>query len=191
MKIYLIRHGQTDWNVQGKIQGSFESELNAAGVKQAEELGRQLLESGCKFARIYSSRQKRAVMTAEILCEAVNASCIQVNGLEEMNLGKWEGHTWAEVKVKYPTEFTEWLAKRRYTKTPEGESYQDVLDRVLPALQKIIGENDEQDNFVVVTHGAVIMSLQCYLTNTPFDEMDKFKAKNTSITVLDSEQLYN
>lgn len=185
MKLFLIRHGQTDWNVQGKIQGSYDSELNEIGIAQAEELSRKILKENYKFAKVYSSRQKRALRTAQILSEAVKASCIQINGLEEMNLGKWEGYTWREVKEKFPAEYEEWFINRRYTKAPEGESYQDMLERVLAVIRKIIAENC--GDVAIVTHGAVIMCLQCYLTNTPFEEMTKFKAENTSITVLDSE----
>jgi probable phosphoglycerate mutase len=118
--------------------------------------------------------------------------CIPIDGLEEINLGSWEGLTWKEVREKYPTEYEEWYQKRRYTKAPNGESYQDMIDRVLEAIHKIIASN--KDNVAIVTHGAVIMCLQCYITNTPFDEMGKFKADNANITEIDSvifEKKYN
>lgn len=67
MKLFLIRHGQTDWNIKGKIQGSHDIELNLTGIKQAEELSNKILEDKYKFSKIYSSPQKRAIKTAEIL----------------------------------------------------------------------------------------------------------------------------
>jgi probable phosphoglycerate mutase len=104
-----------------------------------------------------------------------------------MNLGVWEGLSWAEVKEKYPAEYEEWYINRRYTKAPKGESYEDMLKRVFAAIKNIIKRNRE--DVVIVTHSAVIVSIQCFLTNTPFDEMTKFKTENTSITEVDSDLL--
>lgn len=187
MKLFLIRHGQTDWNVKGKIQGSYDSELNDTGITQAYELSKKILESDYKFSKIYSSQQKRAFKTAQILSEATNEECILMKGLEEINLGEWEGLSWAEVQDKYPREFKEWRMNLRYTKSPKGESYEDMTERALAAIHKIINENC--DDVAIVTHSAVIMCLQCYITNTPFDEMMKFKADNTAITEMESELL--
>jgi alpha-ribazole phosphatase len=188
MKLFLIRHGQTDWNLEGKIQGSCDIELNNTGIAQAEELSRKALENNYRFSKIYSSKQKRALRTAEILSRAINVDYIATKGLEEINLGQWEGLSWAEVKGNFPKEYEEWYNNRRYTKAPKGESYQDMLERVLAVIYKIINENSE--DVAIVTHGAVIMCLQCYITNTPFKEMSKFKAGNTAITEIDSS-LFN
>lgn len=187
MKLFLIRHGQTDWNIKGKIQGSCNIKLNHTGIKQAEELSNKVLENKYKFSKIYSSPQRRSVKTAEILSKVTNIEYISMEGLEEINLGEWEGLSWEEVKEKYPTEYDEWYINRRYTKPPKGESYQDMVERVLKAIYKIISENC--DDVAIVTHSAVIMCLQCCLTNTTFDEMTKFKTDNTSITEIDSNLL--
>ena len=184
MKLIFIRHGQTDWNVQGKIQGSYDSELNDTGIKQAMNLSEKLLNLNYKFSKIYSSPQKRALKTAEILSKSSNVDYISVKDLQEMNMGKWEGLSWKEVEENYPNEYKEWYLNRRYTKTPDGESYQDMLERVLKAIHKIINENNE--DVVIVSHSAIIMCLQCYVTNTPFNDMLKFKTKNANITEIDS-----
>lgn len=185
MKLYFIRHGQTDWNVKGKIQGSRDTELNDIGIKQAEELSKKIIESNYKFSKIYTSRQKRAIQTAEILSKAVDKEYIPIQGLEEINFGDWEGLTWAQVKEKFPAEYEKWYKNRRYTKAPNGESYQDMLVRSIKAIHRIINENNE--DVAIVTHGGVIMCIQCLLTDTPFTKMMKFKADNTTITELDSD----
>ena len=187
MKIFLVRHGETDWNLKGKIQGNTDIELNKTGIKQAYELSNKMLEKNYKFSKIYSSPQKRALQTAKILSENTNIECIVVDKLKEMNLGKWEGLAWSEVRENYPLEYKEWFVKRRYTKTPNGESYEEMLERVLDSLYKIIDDNS--DNIVIVTHSAVIMSLQCYITNTDFDKMTKFRTDNASILEIDSDLL--
>lgn len=110
---------------------------------------------------------------------------IPIKGLEEINLGEWEGLSWSEVQEKFPKEYEEWYNNRRYTKSPKGESYQDMLERVLTVIYKIINENC--DDVAIVTHSAVIMCLQCYLINTPFNEMMKFKTDNTTIREFNSE----
>ena len=187
MILFFIRHGQTDWNLNGLIQGSCDIELNEEGILQADELSRSILQRKYIFAKIFSSPQKRAVQTAKILSTATDVEYVSIEGLEEINLGAWEGLSWDEVKRKYPTVYNEWFLNRRYTNPPRGESYQDMLQRVLASIHKIILANT--DNVVIVTHSAVIMCLQCYLTNTPFEEMMKFKAENTSITEIDSDLL--
>lgn len=184
MKLIFIRHGQTDWNLQGKIQGSYDSELNDTGIKQAMELSEKLLNLDYKFSKIYTSPQKRALKTAEILSEYSNIDYFPIEDLKEINMGKWEGLSWEEVEMKYPTEYREWYLNRQYTKTPDGESYDDMLKRVLKAIKKIIAENN--DDVVIVSHSAIIMGLQCYVTNTPFNDMLKFKTKNANITEIDS-----
>lgn len=184
MKLFFIRHGQTDWNLQGKIQGSYDSELNDTGIKQAIELSEVLLKLNYKFSRIYTSPQKRALKTAKILSEYSNIEYIPIDDLKEINMGEWEGLSWKEVEENYPTEYKKWLLNRQYTRTPNGESYDDMLKRVLIAINQIIDENS--DNVVVISHSAIIMGLQCYVTNTPFNDMLKFKTKNATITEIDS-----
>ncbi len=185
MRIYFIRHGQTDWNQARKIQGSCDIELNETGIAGARELGRRLSEQKSSITRIYSSKQKRAYQTASIISQAIGCEHLPADGLEEVHLGNWEGLSWAEVKTSYPTEYDTWYHNRRYCKSHQGESYQELLERVLSAIHRIIDENTA--DVAVVTHNAVIMCLQCYLTDTPFHHMGDFKAGNTSITILDSE----
>lgn len=187
MKLFFIRHGQTDWNIAGRIQGSTEIPLNETGIAQAEELSKNVLALNYKISKIYSSKQKRAMKTAQILSEATNVDYILQEGLEEICLGEWEGLNWEEVNDKYPVELEEWNKNHRYSKSHKGESYQELLDRVLAAIQHIINENNE--NVAIVTHGAVIMCLRCYITNTSFDDIMKFRIKNASITEIDSKLL--
>lgn len=185
MKLYFIRHGQTDWNEAGKIQGSCDIELNSNGIKQAEKLCRKLQDEGYPITRIYSSKQKRALQTASIISKATNLELIILDGLEEVCVGHWEGLSWSGVRDQYPTEYEEWYHNRRYAKSHQGEAYQEVVERALAAIHTIIKEN--KDDVAVVTHNAVIMCLQCYLTDTPFDEMKRFKSGNTSISIIDSD----
>lgn len=186
MKLYLIRHGQTDWNVLGKIQGSYDCCLNNTGITQAEQLSKKVLDANYKFSKIYSSTQKRALKTAQILSTATNIEYVPMQGLEEIKFGEWEGLTWKEIEENYPKEYKIWFNNRRYTRPPKGESYEDMLQRVLSTIHEIT--STEFNDVAIVTHGAVIMCILCFITNTPFHEMMKFKADNTTIIEIDSEK---
>jgi broad specificity phosphatase PhoE len=163
MILYFIRHGQTDWNLSGRIQGSRNCKLNETGLRQSEELGKTLSESGYAISRVYSSKQKRALKTASIVCDAIHAPLFPVSGLQEVNFGDWEGLTHL------------------------GESYQDMLERSLKAVNKIIEECRE--DVAVVTHGAVIMGLLSNIYNAAFDEAGKYLKGNCSVTPIDSALL--
>ena len=185
MKLIFIRHGKTDWNVQGKIQGSQDIELNEIGINQAMEVSYKLKKLNYNFKKIYTSPQKRALETAKIISEFSAVPFITIEDLKEINMGKWEGLLWKEVRETYPTKYKEWIENRRYNPPPNGESYEAMLQRVIKSLHKII--NDNNDEVVIVTHSAVIMCLQCYITNTSFNEMLKFKTNNAEITEIDSK----
>ncbi|HCL00994.1 MAG TPA: phosphoglycerate mutase [Lachnoclostridium phytofermentans] len=185
MNIYFIRHGETDWNVENKIQGSNDIDLNGNGISQALALGEKVKTLGLPIQKIYTSPQKRARKTAKILSEAIQVDCVVTAGLEEMNLGRWEGLTWKEVKEKDIETFNIWYPNRNTDKTPGGESYEEVLSRSLATVQSILKE--ESQDIAIVSHGAVIKCLLCYINQLPFDQMKQFQTGNTSITIVDAD----
>lgn len=163
MSIYFARHGETDWNIAKRVQGTTDIPLNENGMKQADLLFENLAKEKVKLCQIYSSYQRRALTTAEIVGVRCNVPVKVIRGLEEMNLGLFEGHTWEEIGMLYSDEHSEWQSNKRYNKAPSGESYQDVLDRVFSALDQIIEEAkadlDSGKDILILTHGAVLMSL--------------------------------
>lgn len=182
MKLYLVRHGETDWNIQNKIQGKSDTVLNETGKKQAEALA-GLLKENYTIDAVYTSPQKRALETAQVIGREMGIEPIIKQGLEEMSLGKWEGYSWRQVRELFPEEYSIWHKNRRYQLPPEGESYQQLLDRLLEALNGIIAENT--GNVLIVTHSAVIMTLMSYIYDTPFEDMARnYKIGNTEIVEL-------
>lgn len=189
MKFYIVRHGETDWNLENKIQGQTDTGLNDNGRKQAEELADRVARELSGIKKIYSSRQKRALETAQIIGRKLSVSPIVYQGLEEINLGKWEGYTWRQVREEFKEEYQVWHQNRRYQVPPDGESYQQLLDRLLPALDDIVRK--EGQDVLIVTHSAVIMTLMSYVYDTPFEDMARlYKTGNASIVELDTEFLY-
>ena len=94
MQIWLARHGETDWNARRWVQGQSDIPLNAAGEAQARQLGERLAREA-SIQRVYSSGMRRARATARIAAETLGAPWAVREGLQEIGLGEWEGHTWA------------------------------------------------------------------------------------------------
>lgn len=188
MKLILARHGETDWNVAKKIQGVTDTDLNKNGLRQARELAAAVLAGDLGITAIYSSHLKRAAQTAAYVAEALNLPYHTMEALQELNFGKWEGNSWPEVKERYPEEYGVWYINRRYTPAPEGESYQQMLERVIPALQEIVRR--EKGNALVVIHSAEIVALQAALHNTSFQTMAKdYPIGNAQMVELGGEQI--
>lgn len=188
MKVYLVRHGETDWNTENKIQGQTDTELNEKGRQQAGELARKIEDEGYGINSIYTSSKKRARETADIIGNALKIEPKVQPGMEEMCLGKWEGYTWKQVRELFWEEYQIWRDNRRYQVPPLGESYQQLLDRILPALWGIVRK--EEGNVLIVTHSAVIMTLMSYMYDTPFEDMVKnYKTDNVGIMELDVDLL--
>ena len=203
MKILLVRHGETDWNVAKRIQGSTDTPLNETGIEQAKRLAEELAKRETPIIGVYTSKLERAAKTAEYVAEKIGKECIVLPGLEEINFGLWEGITWEQVEEQFPVEYQTWRQNRRYGHPPKGESYQELVERVVVALQKVIKElktdnlannqnNSVKGDIVVVTHSADIMALMSFINDTPFHEMVKrYKTANTAIVEIEAETIEN
>lgn len=190
MKFYFVRHGETEWNVKKKIQGKTDIPLNERGEQQAEVLAKELRERQKKgefcVVKAYTSPQLRAAKTAQIVAEELEISCIALDELREMDLGEWEGSNWDVIEATYGNTYHYWNEHRRYTHTPGGESYDEVLERTLVALEGILSR--ETGNVLVVSHSAILMALRCYLAKLPFEEMAKrFKTQNAGVVEISEE----
>lgn len=185
MKLYLVRHGETDWNIANRIQGQTDTSLNEKGRQQADKLAGELVK-GYRIKKIYASKKARAWETANIIGDELGIVPKIKEGLEEISFGSWEGYTWNEVRENFPQEYLVWKKNRRYQVPPMGESYEQLLRRLLPALADIMAK--EEADTLAVTHSAVIMTLMSYLYDTPFEDMAKnYRTGNAEIVELDQE----
>ena len=192
MKVYFARHGQTDWNTLAKVQGTTDIPLNENGILQAYKLCEFLKENSISFERIYTSYQVRAKQTAQIIDEQFHTGYEIVSGLEEMNLGLFEGHTWDEIHSLYPEELRLWNSYKRYNRSPEGESYQMVMERLFKALDHIFEKHDvsSDNNLLIISHGAVIMTLIAMRNDIPFEQSHTIAIDNASPIEFSTEELY-
>ena len=165
-RILFVRHGETDWNVEGRLQGQTDIPLNALGRIQAEEVGRRIrtLVNDPATTRWMVSPLMRTRETAEIARASLGlpkTDYVLEPRLKELTFGRWEGHTWAELRRKDPlAEPTREKNKWDFV-PPGGESYAMLKDRLEPWLHSLDGE------VVVVSHGGVARTLMAIIADIP------------------------
>lgn len=179
MKIYLIRHGQTDWNIQGKIQGSHDIPLNDAGRRQAELLAEGMESRPVR--KIFSSPLTRAMKTADMISRRQKVEIFPMPQLMEVEFGKWEGMTWDEIREAYPKEFRHWCLNPAEASPPGGESQKEVTDRCVRAVKEILETTNGREDAAVISHGATMAHLVSYMMR--YDQEDEgIIVENASIT---------
>lgn len=150
--LYIVRHGQTDWNVQGKLQGHADIPLNSAGRAEAAELSERIRT--IDFDICFASDLQRAIETARILSATHPLIIRPVPALRERNYGSWEGRLFSEL-LEYE--------KRGYPLL-NIESDEEIQKRIFPLLDEIVS-NHPGATVLIVTHGSVLRSLLAHLLN--------------------------
>lgn len=176
MKLFLIRHGQTDWNLNRRFQGQSDVPLNETGRQQANALAGRL--SNQSFDAIYSSDLRRAAETAGMIC----ASKIHFGtGLREVNFGDWEGLTYDEIKERYPDSLATWERNVYSSSPPNGETLEDLEKRVQSFLNDLIQKHNDQ-TVLVVAHGGVLQVLVCLALKLPPEMYWQFYLSTASLS---------
>ena len=155
--IMLIRHGDTDWNVEEIFRGRADIELNETGIKQAELLAKYLEDVPVEV--IYSSPLKRALKTAEIIAGTHGANVTPSQELIDFDYGEWEGLSHNMVKDKYKTLYEKWLKKPHLVKMPKGESLDDVRKRVVRLINQVTARH--QGTVALVSHRVILKAIIC------------------------------
>ncbi len=155
-RVYLARHGETEWNAQGKYLGLTNLSLTSNGESQARALSSFLANKQIDIA--YSSALIRANQTAKIVTEPHGLNVCKVPGLNEVDFGEWDGLTYPEIKERYPGLADDWLKRTSEVQIPGGESWLDFKTRVMGALNEILNKNGGK-NILVVSHGGPIKTI--------------------------------
>jgi alpha-ribazole phosphatase len=183
MICYLIRHAQTLWNSQNRIQGSSDIKLNEVGQKQAKLLEKYFEDR--KVGVLYSSPRIRAIQTAETLVEKFGLPINIEKDLAEMNLGVWEGLTPEEINSKYNNAYELWKTAPTQVEIPNAEPHEIFRKRVREAFVKIVARHAAQD-IAIVTHGGPIASLLSDWFSADYDRLiRRMVIDNASVTVVD------
>ena len=182
MKLILVRHGQTESNKLGRIQGINDSPLTGVGRKQAEAAARALI-SDAPFA-LYSSPLRRALQTAKAIGSLAGVQPVEVKQLIEMDVGKFEGLSGPQLRERFPDVMSSWDNDPASTVMPGGESLHDVRDRAWPAIRSL-AERHESETVVAVTHNFTIHTIVCTALDMPLNNFRKLRIDLGAITRLE------
>jgi probable phosphoglycerate mutase len=176
-RLVVIRHGETEWNINNRFQGHLDSKLTPPGEKQAEAIAGAL--KGEAYDVIYSSDLKRAKHTAEIIAGKLNMRVYTEKDLREINLGVMQGLKKDEFIIKYPEVISKYNTDAEYV-IPGGESRIQLYSRVTGILEKIVRKHGSQ-SILLVAHGGVLDCIIRYTFNIPLNRQRNFSLFNASI----------
>jgi probable phosphoglycerate mutase len=177
-EILLIRHGETLWNEQGRMQGQHDSPLTALGLQQARQLALRLKK--VPFAALYSSDLGRAHQTARCIADETGHSIVAERDLRERSFGIFEGLTNNEIKTRYPDHYEPFARRDPEYAMPNGESASQFRNRCIGCLQTIATRHTDE-TIVVVTHGLVLDALYRTACKIALDVPRGFPLLNCSL----------
>jgi len=183
MRLHIIRHGETAWNVERRIQGHLDSELNELGFKQARQRGNDLID--IPFTAVYSSSSLRTRQTTSQLLGSrlvdglvdEKFPVIYMDDLKEVCLGIWEGELWSDIAAEYPA-MVEAHKKADTAFDVEGaESMHQTQERGVKAIESIISQQlnaphtDGSNEILIVSHGAIMKDILAHYLDIPLTEL--------------------
>jgi broad specificity phosphatase PhoE len=180
--LLLVRHGQSTWNQERRIQGQLDPPLSEEGRSQAERLGLRL--AGREFAGFYSSDLKRAAETAQLVSAALNIAPKPMPELREIYLGQWEGLRTEDLADRFPEAWASWAEEPNWDLVPGGEGSVAFEARVGLALDALFRRHPQGD-VLVVTHGGVIQIALHHVVGRPGRGIFPFRIQNASVSVLE------
>lgn len=186
-KFVLVRHGESVWNSQRRIQGNRDPELSPRGRQQTDLLVAHLnAHLPSRVAAIYASPLRRAAETAEQIAQAYHLPVVYDPDLREMSLGKWEGMTVAEIRAAFPGRYDQWLEDPLTHPADGGEDLRAFEGRVVGALHRMRAAQPESD-VIVVSHGGVIKALLCFALGLDIRFLFRLKQDNTAVNQIELE----
>jgi alpha-ribazole phosphatase len=176
--LWLVRHGETDWNKESRFQGSRDIPLNAAGMHQAEAIAQKLCDGA--YDAIYSSDLTRALQTAQQISAQTGLEIIKDASLREINMGIWEGRTIDEIAGEYPAQWQQWQKNPAGVNPPPGESVREVVRRVTAFADELTALHPG-GRIIIVAHGISIAALTCKADGLSLAEIYRLVPQNTEV----------
>jgi broad specificity phosphatase PhoE len=180
--LLLIRHGETDWNKEGRLQGQSDILLNALGLEQARQTAARLIDAS--LSAIYASDLRRAVQTAEAIGLACNLPVQLDPRLREVHLGEWQGRLVSELNDTGDERFANRFRYPSVVAPPGGEASQQVQARLLAAVDDIVARHPGE-TVAVVTHGFAVAALIAAFRNIPLDQVWELIPSNGQIEIIE------
>lgn len=187
-RIFLIRHGQSEWNHLNKIQGQKNTLLTELGKKQALYLGNRLIDE--KIDIIYTSDLNRAYNTAEIISKKINKPLIVNESIREINFGLWEGLTIEDIKNHYKDEYSIWLKEPDKLNIQGFENLISLQERAMKSINEIISENHGK-NIAIVSHGAILKTMILGLLSIDISHYKNISLSNVSLSIIECRDFNN
>jgi probable phosphoglycerate mutase len=182
-RILAIRHGETAWNVDTRLQGHLDIPLNDVGLRQAQHLAQALVQRDAIDA-IYASDLSRAHSTAQAIAQRVGQSVTTHAGLRERHFGAFQGRTFAEIEVELPEHAWHWRKRTPEWTPPEGgESLIDLRKRIMTTVNELAARHPGQQ-VVIVAHGGVLDILYRAATRLELQAPRTWALTNTAVNRL-------
>ena len=189
MNVYVMRHGETNWNSKKLIQGSSDIELNDNGRRLAQITSEGMLREGLHFQRIYTSPYKRALETAKIVNQLQNVPVIKDDRLKEICFGVYEGKCLNEILSRDKNVYYCFTKPSKYVPDATAESFETFFERLRDYIDnglKPLEGKDGIENVLVVCHGAVIRGIMSIANELKLDDFwDSTSQKNCSVNLFD------
>ncbi len=180
-KLVLVRHGQTEWNVDGKFQGQSNVALTEEGIRQARELAEHFPVQ--KLDAIYASDLSRARVTAEIVGDYFGLPVQVTRELRELHFGDWEGLSYDEIVSGWPDALENFLQHPDRLRIPHGESFHQLQERAMLVIAKILAAHDDE-TVLVVAHGAILRTILTAVLHMPLEYLWSIRQFNTAVNIL-------
>ena len=177
-RLCIVRHGETAWNAEHRVQGQLDIPLNAIG--QAQALAASKILSQEKFDAIYSSDLIRARQTAQPVANFLSREILLDKDLRERHYGIFERLTYAEVKIRYPEDYARFEAREPDYAFRTGESLRDFFERSVAVISGLANQHQDQ-SILVFTHGGVLDMLNRHLTGLPLSAERNFRIPNAGL----------
>lgn len=187
-KLYLIRHGQSEWNELNKIQGQKNTSLTNLGKEQARSLANRLTSESIDM--IYTSDLNRAYDTAKIISEQIDKPLSSSEFIREINFGPWEGLTISEMQDIYKEQYSIWIKEPDKLNMDGAESLQVLKDRAMKWVESIIQENDGK-KIAIVSHGATLKVLILGLLDISLTHYKNFSISNVGLSIVECRDYNN
>jgi broad specificity phosphatase PhoE len=179
-KVFLIRHGDTDWHEQGKLLGRRDRPLSEHGRAQSERILAAL--EGVDIREVIASPLQRALQTAEIIGKHYQMDIARDSRLTDMHLGTWEGKTRAELADT--PEYQQFLSSPHGASVPGGENLEQVRRRAVAGIEQVLEDSATGDTVVVVTHSTIIRTLLVHYLSAPPATFHRLRISAGSASIL-------
>ena len=181
--LLIVRHGETEWNAEGRIQGHTDIGLSENGAQQARSLGQRLADRQIDVA--YSSDLKRTSETARLALGHRNVDLNETPRLREYHKGIFEGMTLTEIQTQFPDEYPKYLEKDLSYAPEGGETTRDVSTRMASIFQEIKAKHLDE-TVLVVSHGGALRAAMVSLLGMPLEGNWSFVFGNCGLTMVDT-----